>query len=379
MTSTAERSPRTRPIEAAEPIDVAVPAVAAVSVEGGGRPVVRWSTKRVRLVAWALCLALALGVSIVVAVAIGPADITAWDAWRSILSRLGLGDSPLSALRDGIVWELRMPRVLTAAAVGAGLALCGGIMQAVLRNPLADPYLLGLSSGASLGAVIVIVLGAALALPVAAFGGALLALMATLLLAGSVGRITASRTILAGIAVSAVLGALTSLIIFWSATGDSYREILGWLLGSLAGVTWPTASVALIALLIVGGPLLLSGGVLDAFAFGDRAASSLGVSVARTRWVLLGATALLTGGLVAVSGSIGFIGLVVPHAVRLLVGAQHRMLLPLSALTGAVFLIWADTLARTLFDPKELPVGVVTALIGAPLFAVLLLRNRRIS
>lgn len=328
---------------------------------------------------WTAALLVVLAASIVLAVAMGPADITPWDAWRSILARLGFGDSPLSALRDGIVWELRMPRVLTAAAVGAGLALCGGIMQAVLRNSLADPYLLGLSSGASLGAVAVIVLSAAVALPLAAFGGALIALVATLLLAGAAGRITASRTILAGIAVSAVLGALTSLVIFWSATGDSYREILGWLLGSLAGVAWSTASIALIALVVVGGPLLLSGGVLDAFAFGDRAAASLGVSVGHTRWVLLGGTALLTGSLVAVSGSIGFVGLVVPHAVRLLVGARHRMLLPLSALTGAVFLIWADTLARTLFDPKELPVGVVTALIGAPLFAVLLLRSRRIS
>ena len=328
---------------------------------------------------WAAVLLLALTVSIVVAVALGPADITPWDAWRGILAKLGVGDSPLTTLRDGIVWELRMPRVLTAAAVGAGLALCGGIMQAVLRNPLADPYLLGLSSGASLGAVSVIVLGMAIVLPLAAFGGALLALVATLLLAGAVGRMTASRTILAGIAVSAVLGALTSLVIFWSATGDSYREILGWLLGSLAGATWLTASIALLAVLIVGGPLLLSGGVLDAFAFGDRAANALGVSVGRTRWMLLGGTALLTGCLVAVSGSIGFVGLVVPHAVRLLVGARHRMLLPLSALTGAVFLIWADTLARTLFDPKELPVGVVTALIGAPLFALLLLRARKIS
>lgn len=329
--------------------------------------------------AWTAGLLIVLAGSIVVTVAMGPADITPWDAWRSILARLGLSDSPLGPLRDGIVWELRMPRVLTAAAVGAGLALCGGIMQAVLRNPLADPYLLGLSSGASLGAVTVIVLGAALALPVAAFVGATIALIATLLLAGTAGRITASRTILAGIAVSAVLGALTSLVIFWSATGDSYREILGWLLGSLAGVTWPTASIALVAITVAGLPLLAGAGALDAFAFGDRTAASLGVSVARTRWALLGGTALLTGCLVAVSGSIGFVGLVVPHAVRLVVGTRHRMLLPLSALGGAIFLVWADTLARTLFDPKELPVGVVTALIGAPLFGALLLRARRIS
>lgn len=328
---------------------------------------------------WTVALIVTLGLSVVVSVTLGPAQISASEVWGSILSHLGIGESSLTPLRDGIIWQLRMPRVLAAAAVGAGLAICGAIMQAVLRNPLADPYLLGLSSGASFGAVLVIVLGFSIALPLAAFGGALGALALTLVMAGAIGRMTASRTILAGVAVSAALGALTSLVIFWSATGDTYREILGWLLGSLAGVTWPMAFLALAAIVVVGGPLMLSAGALDAFAFGDRAAASLGVSVERTRWILLGATALLTGSLVAVSGSIGFIGLVVPHAVRLIVGARHRVLLPLSALTGAIVLIWADTVARTLFDPRELPVGVVTALIGAPLFGLLLLRSRRIS
>jgi len=334
---------------------------------------------RLRTGAWTLALSVLVIASVVISITLGPAQISAGEVWSSILARIGIGDSTLTPLRDGIIRQLRMPRVLAAGAVGAGLAICGAIMQAVLRNPLADPYLLGLSSGASFGAGLVIVLGATIALPIAAFGGAVVALVLTLVLAGAIGRITASRTILAGIAVSAVLGALTSLVIFWSATGDSYREILGWLLGSLAGVTWPTALLAVAAIVLVGGPLLLSAGTLDAFAFGERAAASLGVAVDRTRWMLLGATALLTGCLVAVSGSIGFIGLVVPHAVRLIVGARHRALLPLSALTGAIFLIWADTLARTLFDPRELPVGVVTALIGAPLFGHLLLRSRRIS
>lgn len=339
----------------------------------------RYSTSAVRAGAWSAALLAALGASVVLSVTLGPAQISPGEAWSSILSHLGIGESTLSTLRDGIVWQLRMPRVLTAAAVGAGLAVCGAIMQAMLRNPLADPYLLGLSSGASFGAVLVIILGFTIALPIAAFGGALGALALTLLMAGAIGRMTASRTILAGVAVSAVLSALTSLVIFWSATGDSYREILGWLLGSLAGATWPAALLALAAVVIVGAPLLLSASTLDAFAFGDRAASALGVPVERTRWMLLTATALLTGCLVAVSGSIGFVGLVVPHAVRLIVGARHRVLLPISALVGAIVLIWADTIARTLFDPRELPVGVVTALIGAPIFALLLLRSRRIS
>jgi iron complex transport system permease protein len=266
--------------------------------------------------------------------------------------------------------------VLTAAAVGAGLALSGAVMQAITRNQLADPYLLGLSSGASLGAVSVLLLGVAVLLPVAAFAGAVAALALTLGLASALGRITPTRTVLAGLAVSSLAGAITSFVIFWTVTGDSYREILGWLLGSLSGARWPAVAIAGIALIVVGIPVALSGRVLDAFAFGDTTAASLGVPVQGARWALLTATALLTGAMVSVSGAIGFVGLVLPHAVRLVVGPGHRALLPLSALVGAVFLIWADTLARTIFDPRELPVGIVTALIGAPVFGLLLARRR---
>lgn len=323
--------------------------------------------------------------SVTVAVTIGPAGIAAADVWRSVghhVARLG-GDGetapPLGPLLDGIVWELRLPRVLTAAAVGAGLAVAGAVMQSLTRNPLADPYLLGLSSGASLGAVAVLVLGVGILLPVAAFAGAALALAAALGLAGSLGTLTPARTVLAGLAVAQLCAAGTSFVIFWSATGDSYREILAWLMGSLAGADWSAVAIAGVAVLVLGTALVLSGRTLDAFAFGDTAASALGVDVARTRWTLLTVVALLTGALVAVSGSIGFVGLIVPHAVRLLVGAGHRRLLPLAAVVGATFLVWADTAARTLFEPRELPVGIVTAFLGAPVFALLLWRRRSSS
>jgi iron complex transport system permease protein len=325
---------------------------------------------------WTVVLVLVLLGSITLAVTFGPASITPVEVWGSILHHLGVGDSSLSPLRDSIVWDLRLPRVLAAGAVGAGLALAGVVMQAITRNPLADPYLLGLSSGASLGAVAVLLLGSALLLPAAAFLGAMIALAATLLLAGAFGRITPGRTVLAGIAVSALAGAITSLVIFWTVTGDTYREILGWLLGSLAGARWPAVGIACAAILVAGGPVMLSGRVLDAFAFGDTSAATLGINVPATRWIMLTAAALLTGAMVSVSGAIGFVGLVLPHAVRLLVGPRHRMLLPLSALVGASFLIWADTAARSLFDPRELPVGIVTAIIGAPVFAALLARRR---
>lgn len=331
---------------------------------------------RVRPLIVGIALGILLLLSIAATVSIGAAEISLGEVWASIWAHLTGSASPLSATRDAIVWELRLPRVLTACAVGAGLAVCGAVMQALTRNPLADPYLLGLSSGASLGAVVVLLLGAAVLLPVAAFAGALAALLLTLGLAGALGRITPTRTILAGLAVSALAGALTSLVIFWSVTGDSYREILNWLLGSLAGARWPAVAIAGGALLVIGLPLLLSGRVLDAFLLGDTAAAALGVPVQGTRWVLLAASALLTGALVSVSGAIGFVGLILPHAVRLIIGPGNRALLPLSALVGALFLAWADTLARTVFDPRELPVGIVTALVGAPVFAALLVRRK---
>ncbi len=338
-----------------------------------------------RPVATGVLLAVAavlLVVSVTVAVTIGPADLAPLDVWRSVADHLatlggsGPAEPALGVLRDGIVWEIRLPRVLTAAAVGAGLAVAGGVMQGLTRNPLADPYLLGLSSGASLGAVAVLVLGVGVLLPVAAFAGAVVAMVAALSLAGSLGRLTPARTILAGLAVAQLCAAGTSFVIFWSATGDSYREILAWLMGSLAGADWPAVAIAGGAVVVLGTGLALQGRTLDAFAFGDTAASALGIDVNRTRWTMLTVVALLTGALVAVSGSIGFVGLILPHAVRLVIGAGHRRLLPLSALLGATFLVWADTAARTVFEPRELPVGIVTAFLGAPVFALLLWRRR---
>lgn len=324
---------------------------------------------------WVLLLA-----SATIAVTVGPADISPADVWTAVLHHLGLwGDSPLSRLRDAIVWELRLPRVLASLGVGAGLALAGTVMQVMTRNPLAEPYLLGLSSGAALGAVIFLLAGAALLMPVGAFLGSLGALSLALLIAKLLGGATPSRAILAGICIAALASAATSLLIFWSATGDSYREILSWLMGSLSGTTWGDAGLVLVGLVVCAPLILFSGRGLDAFAFGDASASSLGIDIVRLRWTLLAATALLTGVMVAIGGAIGFVGLVVPHAVRFAVGSRHRVLLPASMLVGAIFMLWTDTAARKLFDPRELPVGIVTALIGAPAFLLILLRYRRIT
>lgn len=343
--------------------------------------------RRASTAVWVLGLAVVLAVVAVTALTIGPAQITVAEILGSARHHLAglvgldapaIAESPMSPLREAIVWQGRAPRVIAAAGVGAGLALAGAVMQALVRNPLADPYLLGISSGASLGAVSVMLLGVTLLLPVAAFAGALLALAATLALAGASGgttRLTPSRTVLAGIAVGQGCAALTSFVILMAAHGDSFREVLGWLLGSLGGTTWGEAGIVWAAMATAGVALLASGRVLDAFAFGDTSAASLGINPSAARWWGLGAVALLVGALVSTSGAIGFVGLVVPHAVRLLTGARHTRLLPVTALAGAIVLVVADTAARTLIDPQEIPVGVLTAALGAPVFALLLWRR----
>lgn len=325
-------------------------------------------------------LALALG-SIVVASAIGPSSVGPADVWAVVVHKLGLTPHQrVGSIVQAIVWDLRMPRTLLAAFVGAGLAVAGAVMQAVTRNPLADPYLLGLSSGAALGAVVVLVLGiAAGSLGVAggAFIGALVAFAFVIALAVSGRRLDPAVTVLAGVAVGTVCAALTSLIVVMAANPFKTREVDYWLLGSLAGTTWSNVLVAAPVVLACVAVCMLCARSLNAMAFGDADARALGVDTTRLRWTLLVACALMTGVLVSLSGAIGFVGLLLPHAARMIVGRDHRRLLPVSGLAGAIFLIWADTAARTVLQPREIPVGVVTALLGAPAFAFLIRRRRR--
>ncbi|MEX1651844.1 iron chelate uptake ABC transporter family permease subunit [Streptomyces pseudovenezuelae] len=321
----------------------------------------------------------ALLVSIAVAVTIGPADISTGDVWASGAAHLGFGESELAPLRDGIVWNLRMPRTLLAAVCGAGLAVCGAVMQSLLRNPLADPFVLGVSSGASTGAVAVVVLGVgggAVSLSAGAFLGALLSFALVLLLSHTLGAGT-DRVVLSGVAAMQLFSALTSFTVLTSADAETTRGVLFWLLGSLTGADWGQVLLCTAVLAVVLVVCLGYARTLDAFSFGDDAAAGLGVRVTRTRLILLCATALLTAALVSCAGAIGFVGLVLPHAARALTGSGHARLLPVTALTGAVFLVWVDTLARTVLDPQEVPVGVVTSLIGVPAFVVVLYRGRR--
>ncbi|MER5515656.1 iron chelate uptake ABC transporter family permease subunit [Streptomyces sp. NPDC002763] len=320
----------------------------------------------------------ALLLSVAVAVTIGPADISPGDVWASVAAHLGLGESGLPPLRDGIVWNLRMPRTLLAAVCGAGLAVCGTVLQSLLRNPLADPFVLGVSSGASTGAVAVVVLGVgggAVSLSAGAFLGALLSFGLVLALSHTLGGST-DRVVLSGVAAMQLFSALTSFTVLTSADAETTRGVLFWLLGSLTGADWNQVALCAAVLAVALVVCLGHARTLDAFAFGEEAAAGLGVHVARTRLVLLSVTALLTAALVSCAGAIGFVGLVLPHATRYLTGSGHTRLLPATALTGAVFLVWADTAARTVLDPQEVPVGVVTSLIGVPAFVAVLYRGR---
>ncbi|MDX2692020.1 iron chelate uptake ABC transporter family permease subunit [Streptomyces ipomoeae] len=321
----------------------------------------------------------ALLASVAVAVTIGPADISTSDVWASVAAHLGFGESALAPLRDGIVWNLRMPRTLLAAVCGAGLAVCGAVMQSLLRNPLADPFVLGVSSGASTGAVAVVVLGVGggvVSLSAGAFLGALSSFALVLLLSHTLGG-SADRVVLSGVAAMQLFSALTSFIVLTSADAETTRGVLFWLLGSLTGADWGQVLLCAAVLAVVLVVCLGHARTLDAFAFGEEAAAGLGVQVARTRLILLCATALLTAALVSCAGAIGFVGLVLPHATRALTGSGHARLLPVTALVGAVFLVWVDTAARTVLDPQEVPVGVVTSLIGVPAFVAVLHRGRR--
>jgi len=320
-----------------------------------------------------------LTISIGFAVTIGPSGLGMSDVAASVRAEIVGGTSGLSRLEESIIWRLRLPQSVLAAACGAGLAVCGGVLQSLLRNPLADPFVLGVSSGASVGAVSVILLGVGagvIGMAGGAFLGAIAAFALVLLLARLAGG-TTDRVVLAGIAATQLFSALTSFIVYTSADAEQTRGVLFWLLGSLSSPSW--TEVVMCGAVTVGGLIvcLLYAGALDAFSFGDDAAASLGIHVARTRLVLLSVTALITAVVVSVAGAIGFVGLVLPHAARAIVGVRHRVMMPTLALLGALFLVWADVAGRVLIEPRELPIGVITAIVGVPAFIVVLIREGR--
>jgi iron complex transport system permease protein len=309
---------------------------------------------------------------------VGPAGIGAADVARTLASHLPLLDAgaPEDPLAAGIVWDLRLPRVLLAALVGSMLAIAGGAYQGAFRNPLADPYLLGIAAGAGFGATVALAYGppgsgSSLLLPVAAFAGGAVSVALAYGLGRSAGRAGGSvALILAGVTVASFFTALQAFVL--QLHSDEIRAVYSWLLGQLNGASWRQVAMLLPYVAISGVLLLTHGWRLDVMRVGDEEATALGVDVRRTRAVVVVGATIGTSAAVAVSGLIGFVGIVVPHAIRLALGASYRTILPLSLVGGAGFLILADTLARSLFSPTELPIGVVTAMFGAPFFALVL-------
>jgi iron complex transport system permease protein len=282
------------------------------------------------------------------------------------------------AVQDQIVWQLRMPRVLLGAVVGAGLAAVGTTLQAVVRNPLADPYLLGVSSGAGFVVAATITLGSAamagLSTSLGGFLGALITTVFVLVIARGGGRFAPTRVVLAGVTLSYLFSGATSFLIFMSSVPNAARAVLFWTLGSLGRAQWSTLGVPAAAVALGTGYLLVQARALDALVVGEDTALSVGVDVRRLRAQLLVATALVTGVMVAVAGGIGFVGLIIPHIVRRVVGPNHRRVLPVAALVGASYLVAVDTVCRVAASPAELPIGIVTSVLGAPYFLWLLHR-----
>ena len=308
------------------------------------------------------------------AVFVGPADVAPSRIWSALW---GDGDGPATS----IVFAIRIPRAILALAVGGGLAVVGVAMQALVRNPLAEPYVLGASGGASAGAALFYlgfvppVLAKTVSMPIAAVIGSWLALAFVFLVAKQGSRVSTARLLLAGVAVSALLGSLTAFVTFASPDPDKLRAVLFWLLGSLAGATWPGVLVPLVVAALGALALWALARPLDLLATGEEPALALGVDVEALKRGLLVLSAIVTGVLVSAAGLVGFVGLIAPHAVRMASGPGHRRLVPLAFGCGAVFLLFADLVARRLLDGQELPVGVVTALCGVPFFLLLLRRS----
>ncbi|WP_422025920.1 FecCD family ABC transporter permease [Roseovarius sp.] len=324
-----------------------------------------------------------LFVVLILGAAIGETAIPVTTVLQVLGNKLfGLGYA-VDRIDAGIVWEYRLSRAMVAACCGAGLALSGVVLQALLRNALADPYLLGISAGASTGAVAVTIAGlgaGAVSLSAGAFAGAALAFVMVAALAraagGGAGVRAAGVIVLAGIAGSQLFNALTAFIIAKSANAEQARGIMFWLMGNLSGVRWDDVIVAIPAVALAVLTCLWHVRALDAFTFGTDSAASLGVAVRRVQVTLIGIAALVTAAMVSMVGSIGFVGLVIPHAMRFVVGVRHGRLVPASALAGAVFLIACDVISRILVPGQVLPIGVITALVGAPAFALILIRGR---
>ncbi len=331
----------------------------------------------------ALSLLFLLIFSVVMAVTIGSADIAFSDVYGVILHKLfGLGDAEAygSGVLHDIVILIRLPRLILAVAVGMGLAVSGVIMQAVVKNPLADPYILGISSGASLGATLAVMLGVGVAFGSNAIGvmgciGAFVVSMMVLLLANMGSRSNSVKLLLSGMALSSLCSAFSSFIVYFADDAEGMMTITYWLMGSLAGAKWEVIAVLLPLVILCTIFFITQYRVLNLMLLGDEVAITLGTSLHHYRNAFLLISSLMVGFVVYSSGMIGFVGLIIPHVVRYLVGTNHKKLIPISALVGAILLVWADVLCRVLIPQNELPIGILTSIVGAPCFIYLMAKK----
>lgn len=320
--------------------------------------------------------------SISVAINVGAASVPLHTVWSILINQVvpGTIEQDWSNGRAAIVWDIRFPRALLACLVGAGLAVVGGSLQAVTRNPLADPHLLGISSGAAFGAILALMhtgmFWGLMTVPVFAFGGALAATLLVLAVSQFTAATSADRLILAGVAVSFIVMSLANVLIF---LGDprATHTVVFWMLGGLGLAQWSHLIFPLAVLALCGTYIWINAQKLNAMTVGDETASTLGIPVARFRLIIFLVGALITGVMVAFSGMIGFVGLMVPHIVRLLVGGDNSRVIPASALFGAIYLLWSDIIARTIMAPEDMPIGIVTGLVGGIFFVWLLRRRAR--
>lgn len=334
-----------------------------------------------RLAVGGAVLGLLILVAALVSLSLGPVTIPVSHVAAIMLAYIGLDVGEFTRTEQLVIEQIRLPRIVVGAAVGMALGVAGATMQGLFRNPMADPGIIGVSAGGAVGAVVAIATGAAawyfLALPSFAFLGAVAATFLVYGIAAVGGHFSMATLLLAGVAVNAFLGAIVSAIIILLPDNEALREILFWLAGGLDSRSWEHVRIS--APLIIGGTavIMLMARDLNLLMLGDDEARSMGVRVGFARTVLLAVAALATGAAVAVSGTIAFVGLVTPHILRLVMGPDHRVLIPLSAAGGAFFVILADTIARTMIQPAEFRVGVLTAFVGAPFFILLLIRNKR--
>jgi iron complex transport system permease protein len=281
-----------------------------------------------------------------------------------------------------IIYQIRMPRVIFALLIGMGLSLCGTVMQAVVQNPLADPYIIGISSGASLGATVAILVGfgasaffANFGVAFGAFVGAVVTSAAVLLLSSIGGKATSVKLVLSGVVVGAFCSSLSSLVIYFANNAEGVQQVAFWSMGSLAPSSWDKVPILTVVVLLGCGIFLFQHRVLNTMLLGDESAVTLGINLSAFRKIYMVLAALITGTMVAYSGTIGFVGLIVPHICRGLFGADHKRLMPATLLLGGLFLIWADILSRTLVPNVDLPIGIITSVIGSPLFIYMIVKK----